>query len=227
MAGGHLGRSPTVMTTPNIPTLQEVLNDQPAFVACEMPDLSDLEQNPAYLERVSRAVFHGTGPTSGGPLRSSNGLDGCLDKAVLDYQSARREVVRYLDAPNGRRPLSAAVRASLHLQGCLVFAQRMMKFAERLLDDGAVPGAVDRVAFDAARGLIEGLRSLRNAIEHMYEGRDAPLGAPAMPFLHPNAKHFDLGVRGVVVTTATTSIADLLRAMDALTRKVGAWTPPT
>lgn len=214
------------MPNPSIPTLQEVLHDEPAFVACEMPDLSDLEQNPAYVERLTRAVFHGTGPTSGSALRFSNGLDGCLDKAVVDYQSARREVMRYIDSPNGYLPLSAAMRASLHLQGCLVFAQRMMRFAERLLDDDTAAGAVDRVAFDTARQVIEGLRSLRNAIEHMYEGRHAPIGAPAMPMLDPNAKHFELGVRGDVVTTSTASLAELLRAMDALTRRVGAWTSP-
>jgi hypothetical protein len=200
-----------------------------AFTSCAMPDLADLEKSPAYLEAVLRLTFHNTGPRDAGALGLTNGLYASLDKAVIDYQASRREVERYLD--DTRRPISAVIRASLHIQGCLVSAARVLRFAEMLRRHENAPGAVDKVQLRIAVAHLDDLRDLRNAIEHMYEGMDDKVGKPTLPRLNADASEFQLLVveDGVerIVTTRTAQLADLMLTLDALARCVAAWAPVT
>ena len=199
----------------------------PWFTSCEMPDLSDLEASPTYLERILRALFHGTSPRAGGALSLTIGLETSLDQAVVDYQAARSEVGRYLCDPG--RPRSAAARALIHLQGCLVSAARTMQFVERLRRHPDARGAVEKVDFTIALRIIEDLRGLRNAIEHMYEDVENKTEGDMLPWFNEDATMFRLSVKENggyrEVQTETAKLAALLRAMADIARGVARWSP--
>jgi hypothetical protein len=55
-----------------------------------------------------------------------------MDKTILSYEEARRELDRYVTAPRDRFPLSPLLRAQDHLETCIDALRRADAFAEAL-----------------------------------------------------------------------------------------------
>lgn len=191
----------------------------PAFIACDMPDLAALAGAPPYVEGSLRYVFQGTGPQDGAALAQANGLRLNTDKPILDYQAARAEVTGYLESGNG---IVSVMRSGLHLQGCLVAAWRALRFADRLRRVRDAPGVLSRTNYTRIERRLDGLKDLRNAIEHMEEKVDDQIGEAALPRLNDRASEFRL----LEAVVSTEDLSNLVGGLHELCREASSWNPP-
>jgi hypothetical protein len=130
-----------------------------------MPSLAHLD-NKNTLNAMLNVLFRG--PRVAGPKAHalSMNLTRLSDKAVIEYELARKALDRYV-RPGRNRPVSELLRAGDHLETCLDAVHRAGVHAEALRD---LPGAPkikqNELPSDQARNRA---RLLRNSIAHAEE----------------------------------------------------------
>jgi hypothetical protein len=130
-----------------------------------MPSLGHLDSKNT-LNAMLNLTLGGRGalPPPGQGLLSN--LTRLTDKAVLEYESARASLDRYLASP-GDRPLSQLFRAFDHLETCLDAVHRAGLHADRLRTRPGPP-RIHQAQLPTPQAR-ERVRRARNAVQHSEE----------------------------------------------------------
>lgn len=139
------------------------------------------------------------------------------DKALLEYDAARAELLEFLNPPgDGTHRLSPYLRAIGHLENCISATHRAVLDAQALQANGvgrAAPGLTERQE--------RRLRDLRNTIEHTDERLVGAKGKPKAVVFQPGEPFtLRLANRGMVLGADRLSYKELVADMAKLYRNV-------
>lgn len=174
----------------------------------DLPDVPDLSTS-TLLDRFVNVFFRNAGARTpeGGAL--AIGYIRLTDKAVREYQSARREL------RDGSGRIHRVVRASDHLENSIGAVCRAVRFAEALTRAREDVEKPPRSIFSSSAK--RRLTDIRDAIEHqdndIVRGK-APIGTPTAPVVEDG--HLRVGGTRILVQEYVTWLGGLVEFAQAL-----------
>ena len=132
----------------------------------EMQDLSNLKTTHA-LSLSMRLAF----PNKERSVYPARNLHVCfvrlVDKTIIEYESARYELERYVNNTIPIRPLTALLRAGAHFENCITSLHRSCRFLEQIKRDKRSPGLPSNL--ESILRSAKRIADFRNGIQHMEE----------------------------------------------------------
>jgi len=142
-----------------------------------MPDLSDLNRR-VVLAYVLNSLFRGSGPSDEQARQYIVLFTRLTDKAVYEYEASRTVLEEYLASS---KTFSLMLRSVDHLETCVHSIKRALRFLDqmnRYVGGPDIPKETHRLLRSYDR---DGIKDIRDAIEHMDERIQRGEIAPGMP----------------------------------------------
>jgi len=178
------------------------------YTACQMPRLDDQQALPVFLSAIYSKLLRGRGPRDHKTAYYLTTFLRLLDKAILDYESARGEVTQDL-VPFSPSAFAAIFRSSSHIESCIIVLARAIRFYELIRRNRNAP-RVDRTLNERIAESSPSIRTIRNLAEHLYEkdfeGKEIPPGAPISPLLSDDCSMIRFGT----LELSTKQLAEVL-----------------
>jgi hypothetical protein len=182
----------------------------PQFIECKPPDLSDLA-HPLIRDYWTNLMFRGAGLSGESANSYLHNFLAAVDKAVGEYEGARRDLIAYQGSSNRTHLLIAALgrfETSVHS------IRRSMRFLERLRTLKTAP-TFDRPLVRLLASYERDLTPVRDLIEHADEYIDRgeiKKGQPVMLLISDDMKALEIGA----LRLAFDRLAKLLRRLHGV-----------